>query len=316
MAGLGRIPRLLVYHRSQARAYAQALDAQGVQVLGAVSRPDDLWPLAAEAEVVACWDFPPELWPKLGKLRWVQVLAAGVDHLVGEAALRPEVPICRAVGPFGPQMAEWALAEMLFQVRGLGRLRAQQAAADWQRFIPGSLAGSVIGIAGMGAIGQEVARRAGAFGMTVQALSRKGESPLAARTYRPADWTEFAASSDWLLLLLPLTAETRGVVGEEVLRAMRPTAWLMNAGRGGLIDEAALLTALDQGALAGAILDVFQEEPLPATHPFWHHPKVVVTPHLAAVSRVEDMAAILYQNLCRDRDGLPLQHVVDRSRGY
>lgn len=316
MGGRGRFPRLVVYHPSHADRYADWLNRHQVPSVTAVSLPEQLLPLAEDAEVVACWDFPAQMWPKLKHLRWVQVLAAGVDHLLGETALAQDVQICRAVGPFGQQMAEWALAEMLYQARGLAPLRSQQAGANWQRFVPGTLAKSVLGIAGMGAIGQEVARRAKAFGLTVHALSRQNDSRLADRIYRPTQWTEFAGSCDWLLLLLPLTAETRGVVGERVLAAMRPTAWLMNAGRGALVDEAALLAALDRASLSGAILDVFREEPLPSDHPFWHHPKVIVTPHLAAVSRLEDMAEILYQNLCRDRDGEPLQYVVDRTRGY
>ncbi|MHB1505430.1 MAG: D-2-hydroxyacid dehydrogenase [Sulfobacillus sp.] len=316
MANSKRFARLVIYHPSSAQAYAQQLLARGVASVVAVDRKEDLWPACADAEAVACWDFPPELWPKLPKLRWIQVLAAGVDHLVDQAELSPQVQICRAVGPFGEQMSEWALAEMLAQVRGLDRLRRQQSERLWQRFVPATLAGSVLGIAGMGAIGQAVAKRARAFGMTVHGLSRGRTDHGADRSFRPGQWIEFAASCDWLLLLLPLTAETKGVVGPEVLAAMRPSAWLMNAGRGKLVDESALLAALDRHQIAGAILDVFGEEPLAPSNPLWTYPNVVVTPHLAAVSRVEDMADILYQNLCRDRDGLSLVHVVDRGRGY
>lgn len=316
MADANRFARLVVYHPSAAQAYAQQLMAKGVPHVVAIARSEDLGPACADAEAVACWDFPPELWSKMPQLRWIQILAAGVDHLVDQVELPQRVQICRAVGPFGDQMAEWAFAEMLAQVRGLDRLRRQQAEAIWQRFVPATLAGSVLGIAGMGAIGQAVAKRARAFGMTVHGLSRSKTDHGADRSFGPEQWIEFAASCDWLLLLLPLTAETKGVVGRKVLAAMRPSAWLLNAGRGKLVDEGALMTALDRHQLAGAILDVFGEEPLAPSNPLWKHPNVVVTPHLAAVSRVEDMAEILYQNLLRDRDSLPLINVVDRGRGY
>ncbi len=316
MAEARRFARLVIYHPTAAQEYADRLAAKGVSAVVAVARREDLGPVCADAEAVACWDFPSELFPKMPHLRWIQVLAAGVDHLVGTIELSRRVQICRAVGPFGDQMAEWAFSEMLAQVRGLDRLRRQQAAATWKRFVPGSLSGSVLGIAGMGAIGQAVARRARAFGMTVHGLSRSTTDHGADRGFGTGQWIEFAQSCDWLLLLLPLTAETAGVIDQTVLSAMRPTAWLLNAGRGKLVDEAALVAALDSHQLAGAILDVFAQEPLPPSSPLWRHPKVVVTPHLAAVSRVEDMAEILYQNLVRDRDGEPLMNVVDRERGY
>jgi phosphoglycerate dehydrogenase-like enzyme len=153
--------------------------------------------------------------------------------------------------------------------------------------------------------------------MHVIGVSRSGERvPAVERVYRPGHLPRALAAADFVVVAVPLTAKTRGLIGDEALAAMRPGAWLLNIGRGAVIDEAALLSALQTQRLAGAILDVFSTEPLPADHPLWRLDNVVITPHVAGPSTSDEIAPVFNDNLARYLRGRPLQHVVDRARGY
>jgi glyoxylate/hydroxypyruvate reductase A len=315
-----RLPRrsaILVYTTEQPDRYPPLLRRALPHARLLLCRsPAEVLRKMPEAEVAFGYRIPPEAFGAAGRLRLVQATSAGVDGFL-RAPLPPKVPLCRAVGVFEEPMAEYALAYLLAVSQGVPRVFAQQAGSRWLPFVPQSLQGRLLGIAGYGTIGRVIGRRAAALGMCVWGLRRRGGRARGAeRIFGLRDLVAFLKPLDFLVITLPLTPATRGLIGRRELKAMRRTAWLMNIGRGPVLDEAALLTALDRGWIAGAVLDVFEQEPLPPAHPFWRHPRVIVTPHIAGPPTPEREVALLAENLRRLQKGRPLKGLVRRARGY
>jgi glyoxylate/hydroxypyruvate reductase A len=308
-------PRILVYCR-RPEEYAKWLREAGCPgTIRTAADPATAARHIGDTEVLFAWHFPPELFRDARRLRWVQSMGAGVEDLVS-APLPPDVTICRIVDQFGGPISEYVMAELLSRVRRRDELRALQGLHRWEPVEVDTLAGRIMGIAGLGSIGRALALRAAAFGMEIRGLSRhRPEWPLAA-WYGPDRWLDFVRDLDVLVLTLPLTPETERVVDRTVLAAMKSTAILVNVGRGRLVDQDALTDALTRGQIGGAVLDVFDEEPLPPSHPLWDLPFVTVTPHIAGPSRVDDVARFFLTNIRRERQGLPLLGVVDREGGY
>jgi phosphoglycerate dehydrogenase-like enzyme len=311
---------ILVYYPggTEAERYARLIRApRGRVTVHTAATPEAAALRAAEADVFYGWKFPPTLLAKAGRLRWLQAMGAGVDW-----ALRPELPpgvtVTRAPGVFAPWMREYALGWLLWITQRTETYRALQRERRWdQRVAPHRLAGATLAVVGLGDIGRTIARAARAFGMHVVGVSRHGRGAREAdRVYRPAQLTRALGEADFVVVVTPLTEETRGLIDARALAAMRPTAWLMNIGRGPVVDERALMAALDERRIAGAILDVFATEPLPPESPWWRYDNVAVTPHIAGPDVPEDMAPLFNDNLARYLGGRPLRHVVDRRRGY
>jgi glyoxylate/hydroxypyruvate reductase A len=270
--------------------------------------------------------------PRLApRVRWVQATSAGIGQFVrrqGYAEAWPDAVFTTASGVHARPLAEFALMAMLGHVRGLLQVRHQQREHRWERFAGTDLEGRTVLVVGMGSIGTEVARMAKAFGMTVLGIKRtvEGLDPTslhADRLGRLADLGSFLPLAEFVVLATPHTDETEGMMGEAEFAALPPAAVLVNVGRGSLVDEAALLRALQpspQGAgrLAAAWLDVFATEPLPSDSPLWSLPNVVVSPHSASTSDRENarITDIFCENLRRDRRGQPLLNVLDVERLY
>lgn len=309
---------ILVYAPGGAQRYADAvrLGAPGAEVRAAAD-PEAARRHLPDAEILLAWRLPSELYGEARRLRWVQSLGAGVEDVVAAPALAPDVAITRIVDQFGPSIAEYVFAELLARVRRLDLARALQAERRWQGFLADRLGGRTIGVAGLGSIGREVVRKARAFDMRVYGLSRTAaQADSVDRHFGPDAWIAFVRDLDVLVLTLPLTPETRGVVDRAVLEAMRPESVLVNVGRGALVPEAALVEAIAAGRPGGAVLDVFESEPLSAQSPLWDLPGVTVTPHVSGPSRTDEVAAFFLDNLARFERGAPLVGLVDRGRGY
>jgi phosphoglycerate dehydrogenase-like enzyme len=216
-------------------------------------------------------------------------------------------------------MSEHILAGLFLCAKDLAAIVLDQAALRWRRRVNPTLAGATLGILGLGAIGTEVARRAAALGMRVIGTKRAPAAiPGVERVYAPAETDRVLAESDYLLLLLPSTADTRGFLDKGALARMKPTAFVLNFGRGDLVVDADLVEAVRARRIAGAVLDVFRTEPLPAGHPFWTTPGIVVLPHVGGLHPRRDaiVAGLWVDNLDRFLAGRPLLQVVDPARGY
>jgi D-2-hydroxyacid dehydrogenase (NADP+) len=234
------------------------------------------------------------------KLRWVQALTSGIDGIVKPPGSAHDILLTTARGAQATPVSEAVLAFLLALSRDLPRLVRNQMEHRWERFPARLLKGQTVVVLGVGAIAECLAPKCAALGLTVIGLSHQPREVAGFAEVRGmAELLPTVAEADYLVVLAPLTPASRGLVGEQVLRAMRPSASLVNVARGPLVDEAALVEALQQGRIAGAALDVFVDEPLPAERPLWSMPNVLVSPHLAGfnVHYIEDVLQIVRKNL-------------------
>jgi phosphoglycerate dehydrogenase-like enzyme len=257
--------------------------------------------LLEDVDVLGC-TFPPENVDDLRRLRLVQIASAGYTQLVGLGLPARGVRACNALGVFDVPIAEWNIAMMDNLLRDLRGMIRNQERGIWDRDIrfQRELRGLTVGFWGYGGIGRETARLAKALGMRVHVLARNGvkirtqtyrvpgtgdpEGKLPDRAFSLEQKEEFLGGLDFLILAMPLTPATTGIVGESDLQALRPTAYVLNPARGPLIQEAALLTALREGWIAGAALDTHYHYPMPPDHPLWRLPQVIMTPHISGSS--------------------------------
>lgn len=270
-------------------------------------------------------------------LRWLQVLSAGVEHIVGEDTRWPSgIALTNARGAYATSIAQYTIAAILRVAERMDKRRELQLTGQWpdapeDELLGDSVRGKTLVIVGYGGIGREIARLAAAHGMRVIAV-KANPSVLADDAFR-ADGTgdpdgsiperiagidalgEVAAEADYVSITLPLTAQSRGVVSREVLAALPGHAWLISTGRGPVVDETALAEILAAGGIGGAVLDVFGEEPLPPSSPFWRLPNVVITPHVSGASSHE-LPMLVAENIRRFVEGAPLLNRVDPQRGY
>ena len=277
--------------------------------------PDDL---AARTEAFLAWR-PGGALKRMPRLRWIQAVTAGVDVWLGDPHLRNDVTLCCARGSHRISMPENILGALFHLTKPYMQAALSQRESRWTRRMGIPLVGKTLGILGLGAIAQELARKATALEMRVIGTKRTPQ-PLAniEKVYPPEATDEVLHAADFVLLLLPSTRETENFINAEHLRAMKPTAWLLNFARGALIVDADLIAAVKAKTIAGAVLDVFREEPLPSSHPFWQTEGILVLPHIGGghPQRSAAVAEIWVANARRFVNGEPLHAVVDRARGY
>ncbi|MEP7187627.1 MAG: D-2-hydroxyacid dehydrogenase [Roseiflexaceae bacterium] len=279
-----------------------------------------------DAEVLLRWWMPPTTLRRIvaaaPRLRWLHTPSAGVNGLLIPEVLDHKIVLTNSAGAHAIPIAEFVLLSMLGhakRVSGLMALTPEEAWTQGRTFQLGELYEKTLVILGLGHIGQEIARRAAAFGMRVLG-SRRRPAPIAGVVQVVGEdaWRALLPEADYLVLATPLTSTTKGMLDAAALAQLRPSAYLINIARGEIIDTDALIAALEQGRLAGATLDVVPEEPLPPEHPLWRTPNVWITPHISSSSpRTSERAiAIFLENVRRDIAGQPLVNVIDLQAGY
>lgn len=252
---------------------------------------------------------------RLDGLQWVQSTWAGVTPLL--RAARRDYRLTGIKDLFGPQMVEYVFAHLLNHAQDIPGNASRQQARQWKPVAAAPLQGRCLGIMGTGSIGRDIARMADAFGMETIGLSRSGRPAAGFSAVYPVSClAEFLPRADYLVGILPDTPQTTGLLDDEAFGHMKPGAVLVNVGRGNLVNEAALVKALESGHLAAAVLDVFVTEPLPADSDLWAAPRLTVTPHVAAQSWPADIARIFRDNYRRYVAGRPLMYTIDFSQGY
>ncbi|MGA0024552.1 MAG: D-2-hydroxyacid dehydrogenase [Burkholderiales bacterium] len=304
------------------KAYEQALARVGLGdhfELHGVKRegkpPEDIIP---RVEVLAGWKHGGYL-ARMPKLRWIQAMTAGVEAWVDAPGLRDEVILCCARGSHRHSMSENILGALFHLTKPYAAVALDQKDSRWTRRQSTLLAGQTLGILGLGAIGQELARKAAALEMRVIGTKRTPTPvPHVEQVYSCEQTDEVLRQSDFVVLLMPVTPETENFINTTRLKMMKPTAWLLNFGRGPLIVDADLIAAVKNKTIAGAVLDVFREEPLPATDPFWTTENILVLPHIGGghAGRGAVVAEIFADNARRYVAGEAFATAVDRSRGY
>ncbi|EMY35061.1 D-isomer specific 2-hydroxyacid dehydrogenase [Arthrobacter crystallopoietes BAB-32] len=319
----GSRPKLVILAEDgQPRPYN--LDALKARTDVVIAPAADLPRAIKGADVLFLWDFFSsalrDAWPQAEELKWVHVAAAGVDAMMFDGLRESDVPLTNAHGTFDQPIAEFVLASILAHDKQLHRSKGLQRQAIWQHREPTRTAGSRALVVGTGGIGRATARLLRAVGMEVRGSGRT------AREYDDdfgsvvptAELAEHASWADHVVLIAPLTDQTRHMLNAEVLAAMKSTAHVVNVGRGALVDEPALIDALRSGRIAAASLDVFEQEPLPADHPFWQMENVHISAHMSGdvVGWRDALADQFLANLDRWLAGEPLANQVDKQRGY
>jgi phosphoglycerate dehydrogenase-like enzyme len=273
----------------------------------------------AATHVLLAANVPPGLLPTIPNLRWAQALTAGVEGWLALPDLPPGLTLTCARGTHRESMPENILGALFHITKPFAAIAEDQKKSLWGHRVATPLNDKTLGILGLGAIGQEVARLATALGMRVIGTKRRPAPMPDLAEVLPSDRTDdVLAQSDYVLLLLPATPETANFINAERLGWMKKSAWLLNFGRGHLIQDDDLIEAVKSKRIAGAVLDVFRQEPLPKEHKFWTTKGILVLPHIGGPHPDRDsiVARLFVENLRRFLDGQPLKEVVDRAAGY
>jgi phosphoglycerate dehydrogenase-like enzyme len=314
---------LLVLWIDNAEPYSRAIAEAGlgdrVEVAAvpmAEAVPEEL---AARAEALVAWRCPAGALDAMPRLRWLQALTAGVEMWLGRPDLRDDLVLTAARGVHRVSMPENILAALFHLTKPIAAAAIDQRESRWTRRVSEPLAGKTLGIIGIGTIGAELARKASALEIRVIGTRRSGIAvPGVDQVFTPDLTDHVLAAADFVLLLLPSTPETRDFMDARRLAAMRKSAYLLNFGRGDAVVDADLVQAVRSGTIAGAVLDVFRQEPLPQDHPFWTTPGISVWPHVGGLHPQRDtlVAELVVDNLERFLDDRALRQTVDRSAGY
>ncbi|MGC1669609.1 MAG: D-2-hydroxyacid dehydrogenase [Pseudolabrys sp.] len=283
-----------VQEAMRARYKAMLLERFPQLTINVVGHHNDVGPYIADTDILLCFSPPmaDHVVRDAPRLKWIQALGTGVDNIIDLPSLGKEVLVTNVRGIHGAPVSEATIAYMLSLARDLPRASVAHDKGQWERWPAALLAGKTVGILGVGLIAEYLAPICKALHMTVIGISgspreAKGFDRMAHRD----DFVKVVPELDFLVALAPLTAETRGIVGAKVFAAMKPTAYLVNVARGGVVDEPALIAALKAGKIAGAALDVFAQEPLPASSPLWRTKNVTIFSHLGGYSQgYEDRA--------------------------
>jgi phosphoglycerate dehydrogenase-like enzyme len=312
--------KILVYIPTEAEAelYANIVRDNGYTQVWTASTPAQVEKGLSGTEAILAWKFPVQLLsrPEASSVKWIQSAGAGIDHLLNSSPIPEHISITRILDLYNEPIAEYVFAYLLYLKQDISRAQIAQKEKRWEPFRPELLSGKTIGIAGIGSIGKEVVKKARSFSMSVYGLSYSGKhAHLVDRHYAPSEWSAFVQELDYLVLTLPLTDQTHHTVDREILMAMKPSACLVNVGRGSLIVEEDLIDVLNSGHLQAAVLDVFENEPLPNENPLWTMPNVYVTPHMSGMNS-DGVGYFFVDNLKRYLNGEPLQGLVNPYSGY
>ncbi len=293
----------------------EKLANEGIELGFATTTEEALAAWSGQAVLLAQPDIAASLVDHLPGIRWVQSTWAGITPLLHTQ--RQDFLLTGIKKVFGPQMAEYALGHILAHELQLVQRLEMQRARQWWPESSGRMTGKTLGIMGLGSIGGHIAEVASGFGLELVGLSRSGAAQAGIeRVFAVAGLHEFLALADYVVAVLPDTPATTGLMDAAAFAAMKPSALFINIGRGTLVDEDALVNALQQRQIAGAVLDVFRNEPLPKSSPLWTAPNLTLTAHVAARSWPQDIAAIFMENFRRFEAGQELNYGVDRERGY
>jgi phosphoglycerate dehydrogenase-like enzyme len=280
-----------------------------------------VWPEvgdAGEIEFALCWNPPPGELTKYKNLKCIASLGAGVDHLMRDPDLPVGVPVTRVVEhSMAQSMSEYVVLSALNYCRQFDAYRSDQDQRRWHPRKPRLAEDTHIGILGLGQLGADAAKKLGSLGFTVSGWSRTPKNIDGVQCFAgKAGWANFLSRSQILICLLPLTPSTKGILNRKTFDQLPQDAYVINVARGQHLVESDLIEALDSGQLAGACLDVFDIEPLPAGHPFWSHPKIKITPHISSITFPRAVAPQIIENYHRAKADRPLLNVVDLKRGY
>lgn len=267
--------------------------------------------------ILSAHTFPGELIGKARKLKWIQSMSAGVENFARSNLLPPNIVLTKIKGVFGPIMSEYVVGYILAITQNMKKTFDNKEKKRWEPFLVDSVRRKTVGVMGLGSVGAYIAYQVHLMGAVVIALEEQEKRlPYVSHEYPITEMEEFLRRADFVVVTLPLTDANEGILGEREFSMMKESAYLINVSRGPLVQEEALLKALERGSIAGAVLDVFHEEPLPRDHPLWDLDNVIITPHISGPSIPEDIVKIFIENLRRFEEGKKLEGVVDHEKEY
>ena len=293
----------LLILEERAKQYEKALKPKFPEVsIHAAATEEEIGDFIEKAEILFTIRISDALLKKASRLQWVHAMTTGVDYIINLPSLKKEVLLSSSRGIHGPQMSEMAFLMMLALNRNFPQFVRNQDRKVWERWPTKLLYQKKVGILGVGIIGEEIARKCKAFGMIVYGIDVvRRKIDAVDHFHGPEDLPRVAREVDYLIIVVPNTPQTTKLVDEKVLTSMKPTAFLINIGRGEVVDEDALVRILEEGKIAGAGLDTFYKEPLPMDHPLWGMKNVIITPHVGGMSDiyVDQVLTIFEENLRR-----------------
>lgn len=310
---------VLIYNPDWTETYVTLLRkrAPELRLLACESEKDVTQSISKADILFVSTRFPTHLIPQDSHIRWIQAMGAGVERFTNDKQLDRDIVLTRVSAGYGEKISEFVIAYLLLLSQRMQTVLRNQQCKLWEPLAISWLYGETLGVAGVGQIGRAIASKAQAFDMRVIGfdIASSSDAPIE-KMYGPDQLVEFAAEPRFMSINMPLTQSTKGLFDRAVFDAMRTDSVLINTSRGGLVNEQDLIQALRQGSIGGAILDVFEEEPLPATSPLWEMPNVVVAPHHSGPSVPAEMVDFFLVNLDRWRSGSPLRGAVDREKGF
>ena len=280
-----------------------------------------IWPDSGDAgdiEFALAWNPPPGLLASFAKLRFIQALGMGIDHFLTDPQLPATVPLARLVDPdMVRQMSEFVVHAVLRFHRQTALYARHQGARLWRQETIPDTGNATVGIMGLGMLGADAAAKLETIGFRVRGWSLRPHAMQNIESFHgPAGFEDFISETNFLVCLLPLNGATADIINKDTLARLPGGAYVINAARGGHLVEDDLLAAVNSGHIAGAALDVFRTEPLAPDHPFWPHPNIHVTPHIAALTNPITAAGLVADNIRRVAAGQPPDNLVDLKRGY
>lgn len=284
------------------------------------SIPIQVWPEITDEEAVVgavVWNHPEGSLQAFPNLKFISSMGAGVDHVLRDTSLPPHVPIVRIVdSELTHGMTNYIIMAVSYHHRRLYKYLEDKKNAVWDQEATPDIALS-IGVMGMGVLGSDAASKLSKLGFKVCGYSNTPKNVAGVKSFSGKEGLQdFIKEINVLICLLPLTAQTKDILNIDLFKSMNKGTYLINVARGGHLVEEDLITAIDQGYLSGAFLDVFKEEPLPKEHPFWQHPKIMITPHIASVTNPAAAIPQVVENYQAILAGKPLQNSIDRDKEY
>lgn len=272
----------------------------------------------SQVDTLLLWSHPVGVTQQFPNAKLIYSLAAGVDHIFVDKDVSTDIPIVRVVDTYmANDIVQYVLAYALKHIKRVDHWAAKQKQCQWYKQPPFNLAEKTIGIMGMGFLGKKAAHMFKHLGLKTSAWSQSPKQIEGIKHFAgDAEFKDFIKQTDILICMLPLTPKTRGILNKNTFALMPKDSYIINVGRGPHVIEEDLLQALNSSHLAGATLDVFDSEPLPSNHPYWTHPKINVTPHVASVTNPETAVDQVYENYQRMLQGMKLENVVDSIKGY
>lgn len=280
----------------------------------------DIWPNVSSKELVnfaVAWNHPDKVFDPYPNLKVISSLGAGIDHLIGDSTIPEHVKLTRVVTPsLSEQMSDYVLTSVFNIIRKTHFFYKQQAAGKWTPVIANLKSDLVVGVMGLGELGKRVAEDLAQAGFRITGWSRSKKTIPKVNTYSKSEYSDFLKATNIVVCLLPLTSATEDILNLDLFKSLRKPAYVINAGRGQHLVDEDLIYALDAKLLENAVLDVFRQEPLPESHPFWGRENIVLTPHIASVTDPDEVSKLLIENYKRMLSGIELQHKVDRNNEY